>query len=146
LAFQTIAYIYSKANPLMNPLQETASLLRAGLQKQEREEKAHQRLQRQGLNKQVSEQFTKDFPQLCLLLAQSEIRIEGEADKQGQQLHIYSGDKALSIYFYGIKEGLSTWRFHGKEYQALSKEGEQRLIIDLAAAFELAQSKRRMGQ
>jgi hypothetical protein len=49
----------------MNPLQEKANQLRTDLQKQAKEEKAYQQEQKLLLNGQLSEQFARDFPELC---------------------------------------------------------------------------------
>jgi hypothetical protein len=129
----------------MNPLQERAKVLHASLQKQAEEEKEHQQQHRLIVNEQLSGQFTTDFPELSRLLIQSQIHIEGDTHNQGQKVIVSSADKQLTIFYLGLKKDSNTWRFHGKDYQASSTESEQRLIIALAEAFRLAQSKRVLG-
>jgi len=125
----------------MNPLQERANQLRAALQKQGAEEKGYQQQHKQTLSEELSKQFARDFPELFQLMVQSQITLVGEVHKQGQQVLVSDGDKQLSIFLQGVRNKISTWRFHGKDYQASNRESEQSLVIALAEAFERAQSK-----
>ena len=125
----------------MYPLQERATQLREAFKKQAQAEKASQKQQAIHSKEELIARFSKDFPELYNLLVASEVALEGNTNLNGKKILLSYQDKQLSVMYEETQSDLNKWCFRGKEYTALVKESEQRLIVALADAFSQGQSK-----
>jgi hypothetical protein len=125
----------------MYPLQERAAQLREAFKKQAQAEKANQKQQAIHHAEELTARFSKDFPELYNLLIASAVALEGNTNLNGQKILLSYQDKQVSVMYEETQSDLNKWCFRGKEYTALVKESEQRLIVALADAFSQGQSK-----